>query len=107
MSTPIAITDAEFAAEVLNASGPVLVYFWDEWCGPCRLVSPSIDQIAAEYGDRLKVVKMQIDPNPKTVKAYTVEGVPGLRLFQQGEVKASAEGAKTKQQLVDLIESNL
>ncbi|MDJ1182918.1 thioredoxin family protein [Roseofilum casamattae] len=107
MSTPIAITDAEFAAEVLNASSPVLVYFWDEWCGPCRLVSPSIDQIAAEYGDRLKVVKMQVDPNPETVKAYAVEGVPGLRLFQHGEVTASTEGAKTKQQLVDLVESNL
>ncbi|MDJ1179424.1 thioredoxin domain-containing protein [Roseofilum sp. BLCC_M91] len=107
MSTPITITDSQFESEVLKASKPVLVYFWAAWCGPCRLVSPSIDQIAREYGDRLKVVKMEVDPNPESVKKYAVEGVPGLRLFKSGELTASAEGALTKPKLVELIEPHL
>lgn len=107
MSTPITITDAQFESEVLKASQPVLVYFWASWCGPCRLVSPSIDKIASEYGDRLKVVKMEVDPNPESVKTYAVEGVPGLRLFKSGKLAASGEGALTQQKLVELIEPHL
>ncbi len=107
MSNPISITDAEFTTAVLQASKPVLVYFWADWCGPCRLVSPSIDQIATEYGDRLKVVKIEVDPNPISVKTYQVEGVPGLRLFQTGELIAAAEGALTKQKLVEMIAPHL
>ncbi|MDB9515368.1 thioredoxin [Roseofilum reptotaenium CS-1145] len=107
MSTAITITDDQFQSEVLQASKPVLVYFWASWCGPCRLVSPSIDQIASEYGDRLKVVKMEVDPNPKAVDKYKVEGVPGLRLFKSGELIAADEGALTKQKLVDMIQPHL
>ncbi|HBR00341.1 MULTISPECIES: thioredoxin family protein [unclassified Roseofilum] len=107
MSTPITITDDQFQSQVLEASKSVLVYFWANWCGPCRLVTPSINQIASEYGDRLKVVKMEVDPNPKAVDKYKVEGVPGLRLFKSGELIASGEGALTKQQLVEMIEPHL
>jgi len=107
MSSVISITDAEFENEVLQATQPVLVYFWASWCGPCRLVSPSVDWAAKTYGDRLKVVKMEVDPNPKTVKDYRVEGVPGLRLIQDSEVIASCEGAISKQKLESMLETHI
>lgn len=102
------ISDPDFATQVLQVgSQPVLVYFWAPWCGPCRLVSPSIDWVASHYGDRLKVIKMEVDPNPQTIAQYKVEGVPALRLFQQGEVIESLEGAITKQKLVVLLDNHL
>lgn len=107
MSSVISITDAEFEKEVTQATQPVLVYFWAPWCGPCRLVSPSIDWAASNYGDRLKVVKMEVDPNPDTVKQYRVEGVPALRLFKGSEVLESLEGAIGKEKLVNMIETHL
>ncbi len=107
MSSTITIPDIEFETEVKNASTPVLAYFWAPWCGPCRLVAPSIDSVAAEYADRLKVVKMEVDPNPNAVKYCQVEGVPALRLFKNGEPIASYEGAITKQKLVDMLETHL
>lgn len=106
-SSVLVINDGEFQTEVLNATKPVLVYFWADWCGPCRLVSPSINWVAETYGDRLKVVKMEIDPNPNSVKEYQVEGVPALRLLKGNQVILSYEGAITKQKLADLIESYL
>lgn len=107
MSSVISITDNEFETEVLKAEQPVLVYFWASWCGPCRLVSPSVDWAAKTYGDRLKVVKMEVDPNPVTVKDYRVEGVPALRLFKDGEVAQSHEGAIGKQKLESILEGFL
>lgn len=107
LSNAISITDSEFEAEVLNADRPVLVYFWANWCGPCRLVSPSIDWAADTYSDRLKVVKMEVDPNPDTVKTYKVEGVPALRLFKNGNVAESHEGAIGKPTLEKMLESHL
>lgn len=107
MSSVIAITDAEFETEVLKAEQPVLVYFWASWCGPCRLVSPSVDWAAKTYGDRLKVIKMEVDPNPATVKQYNIEGVPALLLFQDGEVTQSHEGAIGKQKLESILENYL
>ena len=100
-------TDSDFEAEVLQANQPVLVYFWASWCGPCRLVSPSIEWAADNYSDRLKVVKMEVDPNPGTVKQYQVEGVPALRLFSGSEVLASMEGAIAKQKLVSFLDTHL
>lgn len=107
MSSVITIADAEFNNEVLQATQPVLVYFWAPWCGPCRLMSPIMDGIAGSYGDRLKVIKMEVDPNPESVKAYKVEGVPALRLFQKGEVVASQEGAIPKQKVEEMLSSLL
>jgi thioredoxin 1 len=107
MSSVISITDADFETEVLAATQPVLAYFWASWCGPCRLVSPSIDWAARNYGDRLKVVKMEIDPNPATVKQYRVEGVPALRLFKNSEVVDSFEGAIGKEKLASILENAL
>lgn len=98
-NTVLSITDPEFDAEVLSATQPVLVYFWASWCGPCRLMSPVADWAAQTYGDRLKVVKMEVDPNPETVAKYQVQGVPFLVLLKQGEVLTSAEGAMSKQKL--------
>ncbi|NJN71693.1 MAG: thioredoxin [Limnothrix sp. RL_2_0] len=101
------ITDAQFAEEVLNVDQDILVYFWAGWCGPCRLVSPSIKAIAEEYGDRLKVVKLEIDPSPNAVATCSVEGVPALRFFKEKKVVASHEGAITKPALKAFIEAQL
>lgn len=103
----IILQDSEFETEVLQSDQPVLAYFWAIWCGPCKLVAPSVEVIAQEYSDRLKVVKMEIDPNPETVKAYKVEGVPALRLIKNQQVVKSHEGAMTKQQLLDWVEKGL
>ena len=81
-SNVIVITDSDFEAEVLKSDKTVLTYFWASWCGPCKLVAPSVEKVATEYSDRLKVVKMDVDPNPDTVKLYKVEGIPALRLFR-------------------------
>ena len=107
MSSVTVINDAQFESEVLQADLPVLVYLWATWCGPCRLVSPSIDWIATNYRDRVKVVKMEIDPNPETVKAYKVEGVPAIRLFKGDEMIHSLEGAITKDKLAAILDCNL
>ena len=101
------ITDAEFKDEVLQATQPVLVYFWAPWCGPCRLMAPILDGVATAYGDRLKVIKMEVDPNPESVKAYKVEGVPAFRLFRQGELVESLEGAIPKQKVEEMLSSHL
>ncbi|MGE5657618.1 MAG: thioredoxin family protein [Actinomycetota bacterium] len=106
-SSVIVITDAEFETEVLKAAQPVLVYFWASWCGPCKLVSPSMDSVATSYSDRLKVVKMEVDPNPNAVKQCKVEGVPAFRLFKDSEVVASLEGAIIKQKLISFLDTNL
>lgn len=103
MSSVTIISDAEFKSEVLEASQPVLVYFWAAWCGPCRLMAPIIDRIAASYGDRLKVIKMEVDPNPEAVKFCAVEGVPAFRIFKTGELLASSEGAVPQQKVEEML----
>lgn len=106
-SSVLVINDGEFESEVLNATKPVLVYFWASWCGPCRLVSPSINWAAETYADRLKVVKMEVDPNPVSVKEYQVEGVPAIRLFKGNDIILSYEGAITREKMAGLIEPHL
>lgn len=103
----LVISDAEFSAEVLGADRPVLVYFWASWCGPCRLMAPIVESLAAKYSDHLKIVKMEVDPNPASVAEYQVEGVPAFRLIQDGKVVASTEGAIGKQKLEEFLNSHL
>ncbi|GAB4553473.1 MAG: thioredoxin TrxA [Pleurocapsa sp.] len=107
MSNVIEIVDEQFDGEVFNSDKPVLVYFWAAWCGPCRLVSPSINWVADTYSDRLKVVKLEIDPSPQSVAKCQVEGVPALRLFRDNQIISAHEGAIGKQQLQTFIDNNL
>ncbi|PAX57231.1 thioredoxin family protein [Brunnivagina elsteri] len=103
----IIITDTEFETEVLKSEQPVLVYFWAAWCGPCKLMAPVLNTAANNYGDRLKIVKMEVDPNPVAVKEYQIEGVPAFRLVRDGQLLAATEGAIGKEKLLDFIEANL
>ncbi|MDE5113190.1 MAG: thioredoxin [Trichodesmium sp. St15_bin1_1] len=106
-SNVIVITDSDFEAEVLKSDKTVLTYFWASWCGPCKLVAPSVEKVATEYSDRLKVVKMDVDPNPDTVKLYKVEGIPALRLSRGEQLLLSHEGSITKTKLVEMLEPHL
>jgi len=103
----ITITDAEFETEVLKAEQPVLVYFWASWCGPCQLMSPVINAAATTYSDRLKIVKMEADPNPVAIKQYQVEGLPALRLIRGEKVLESTEGVISKNKLLSLLDQHL
>lgn len=107
MSSVLVIADNEFQTQVLSETLPVLVYFWAPWCGPCRLMSPVIEKIAAQYGDRLKIVKMEVDPNPQTVAAYNVQGVPALLLFHTGQLLEMSEGAINQQKLESFLAPHL
>ena len=107
MSTVLEISDEQFDREVLEYTDNVLVYFWANWCGPCRLVSPSIQWAAENYGDHLKVVKLEVDPNPESVAKCQVEGVPALRLFKNKQLFTTYEGALSQKQLKEFLDSNL
>jgi thioredoxin 1 len=96
MSAAPAVTDASFAADVLASDKPVLVDFWAEWCGPCRAVGPILDQILAEHGDKLSIVKLNVDENPQTAMAYQITSIPAMKVFQNGEVVKTVIGAKPK-----------
>ena len=98
------VTDSSFDQEVLNADGPVLVDYWAEWCGPCKMIAPIIDEIADEYGDRLKVTKLDIDSNMSTPQQYSIRGIPTLMIFRDGKVQATKVGAMTKGQLKAFVE---
>lgn len=101
------VTDETFDHEVLNAEGPVLVDYWAEWCGPCKMITPILDEIANEYKDRLKVCKLNIDDSEATPPKYGVRGIPTLMLFKNGNVEATKVGALSKSQLDAFLESNL
>jgi thioredoxin 1 len=102
-----AVTDATFVSEVLHADTPVLVDFWAEWCVPCLRVAPVLEEIATEMGDKVKIVKLDIDANPDTARDYQVLSVPTLTVFKGGQPVRSMAGARPKGDLVRLIESAL
>ena len=106
MSQKIAhVSDDQFDAEVLQSSEPVLVDFWAEWCGPCKMIAPILDELAEAYGGRLKVAKINIDHNQKTPRSYNVRGIPTLMIFKNGKVEATQIGAVSKTQLSQMIDS--
>ncbi|MGB5253432.1 MAG: thioredoxin TrxA [Sedimenticolaceae bacterium] len=101
------VTDDNFETEVLQSSAPVLVDYWAEWCGPCKMIAPVLDEIAGEYQGRVKIAKLNIDDNPNTPPRYGIRGIPTLMLFKDGEVEATKVGAVSKSQLTAFIDSNL
>ncbi len=101
------VTDDSFEDEILKADGPVLVDYWADWCGPCKMIAPILDEIADEYTGRLKVAKLNIDENPNTPPKYGIRGIPTLMLFKAGNVEATKVGAVSKSQLTAFIDSNL
>ena len=101
------ITDGTFKNEVLDSGVPVLVDYWAEWCGPCKMIAPILDEIAREYTGRLKVAKINIDDNQKTPGEYGIRGIPTLMLFKNGNVEATKVGAVSKSQLAAFIDSNI
>ena len=103
----IYVTDDTFEAEVLNATDPVLVDYWAEWCGPCKMIAPILDEIAAEYNGRIRIAKFNIDDNPQTPPKYGIRGIPTLMLFKNGNVEATKVGAVSKSQLTAFIDSNI
>ena len=107
MSNAIKVTDDSFEQDVLKADGPVLVDFWAEWCGPCKMIAPALDDLAKEYGGKVTVVKLNIDDNPTTPTKYGVRGIPTLMIFKNGQVAATKSGALPKTALYSWVDQSL
>ena len=90
------VSDADFEAEVLNATGPVVVDFWAEWCGPCRMIAPALDEISGAMGDKVKIVKLNVDENPHTSASYGITSIPTMGVFKGGELVKQIVGARPK-----------
>lgn len=103
----LAVTDADFDAQVLQSDTPILVDYWAEWCGPCKMIAPILDEIAGEYEGKLTVAKLNIDENQETPQKYAVRGIPTLMIFKNGAVAATKVGALSKSQLSAFIDSNI
>jgi thioredoxin 1 len=106
MST-VKVTDSTFQDEVLSSTVPVVVDFWAEWCGPCKMIAPLLTEAADEYADRVTVAKINIDENPNTPNKFGIRSIPTLMLFKDGSVQAQKLGAMSKSQLTEFLESNL
>jgi thioredoxin 1 len=101
------VTDDAFEPEVLNSDLPVLVEYWAEWCGPCKSIAPILDEVAQEYGGRLKVAKMNVDENQQVPAKFGIRGIPTLMLFKNGNLEATKVGALSKSQLTAFLDSNI
>ncbi|MEM1175865.1 MAG: thioredoxin TrxA [Pseudomonadota bacterium] len=100
-------SDSNFETDVIHSDKPVLLDFWAEWCGPCKMIAPLLDEAAEAYGDKLSIVKMNIDENPNTPQKFGIRSIPTLMLFKDGNVHAQKLGAMSKSQLDEFLESNL
>lgn len=107
MSHCIDINDNQFEAEVINSSTPVLIDFWAPWCGPCKMIAPVLEQVAQHYGDKVKIVKMNVDDNQNTPAKFGVRGIPTMMLFKDGENVETKVGMIQKAQLIALIDNHL
>lgn len=107
MSKCIDISDRQFQAEVVNSDTPVVLDFWAPWCGPCKMISPILEQIAEHYGDKIKICKINIDDNEETAMKYGVRGVPTLMIFKDGENKETKVGVVQKSQLISIVDKYL
>lgn len=101
------VSDETFETEVLQSTVPVLVDYWAEWCGPCKMITPILNEVAVEYGERLKVAKLNIDKNGATPDKYGIRGIPTLMLFKNGNIEATKVGALSKAQLTAFIDSHI
>ena len=104
---PSAVSDSNFETEVLQAKGPVLVDFWAEWCGPCKMIAPHLESLAEEMQGRVTVAKVNVDENPQTPMKYGIRGIPTMILFKDGKVAATKVGALPKSKLYEWVESLL
>ena len=103
----IHVTDDSFESDVLQSNAPVLVDYWAEWCGPCKMIAPILDEVASEYADKLKIAKLDVDQNAETAQKYGIRSIPCLMLFKDGDILATQVGALSKSQLSEFIDQNL
>jgi len=107
MAKPVVVTDATFEKEVLQSDIPVLTDFWAEWCGPCKMIAPILEEVAKELSDKITIGKLNVDQNAETAPKYGIRGIPTLLLFKDGNVAATKVGALSKTQLLEFINENI